>query len=519
MQSLLPVVRHLDKTQDIEYLRRVAKTLDSQTELLLGRLANQAAELQLLRNKEAGQEELGIDVEAIRADLQATLDAAASEADTAASSEPKTSSPSRDEDDGSRTKQSGHGPTPQPELPIVDVACDIPADSKICSECGGDMREIAAREEHTELVHLVELRVELQRIAHKIYGCACGDHFERAKGPERAAPGGRYSLEFGVHIASDKYDAGLPLNRQARLLKRGGLVVTSQTLWDQIHYLARELEPAYDALYERWLSKRVVGIDQTSWKRLSSKKGKPWQMWGMVAPQMAYYRICDDKSAATFTSILTGVDPPDLLSASSRGPPVALPPTRTVVGDMMSSHISGVSLLDGVELAACWAHAFRRFRAASVDFPEAEVAMDYISQLYALDAEAGSQDERRQIRATRSREAVGKLEQWLTSQRTLKSSSIGEAVRYMLNHWPRFIQFLEDPEIWLDNNSCERALRNPVVGRKNHYGSRSRRGTEVAAIYYSLVETAKLNDIDPRRYLRDAVLAARRGEVHLPFAR
>ena len=69
----------------------------------------------------------------------------------------------------------------------------------------------------------------------------------------------------------------------------------------------------------------------------------------------------------------------------------------------------------------------------------------------------------------------------------------------------------------LDNNGTERAIRGPVVGRKNHYGSKSKRGTEVAAIFYSLVETAKLHDVDPARYLREAALAAERGEELLPW--
>ena len=68
----------------------------------------------------------------------------------------------------------------------------------------------------------------------------------------------------------------------------------------------------------------------------------------------------------------------------------------------------------------------------------------------------------------------------------------------------------------LDNNATERAIRGPVVGRKNHYGSRSRRGTEIASIFYSLLETAKLRNVDPARYLREAALADARGETLLP---
>jgi hypothetical protein len=87
----------------------------------------------------------------------------------------------------------------------------------------------------------------------------------------------------------------------------------------------------------------------------------------------------------------------------------------------------------------------------------------------------------------------------------------------MLNMWPGLVLFLDDPRIPLDNNGTERAARGPVLGRKNHYGSRSLRGTEVAATFYSLVESAKLNDLEPRLYLRAAVRAGLRHEtVPLP---
>lgn len=100
----------------------------------------------------------------------------------------------------------------------------------------------------------------------------------------------------------------------------------------------------------------------------------------------------------------------------------------------------------------------------------------------------------------------------------LPESSLGKAISYMGGLWPGLIRFLDEPRIPLDNNATERALRGPVVGRNNHYGSRSRRGTEVAALFYSLLETAKLCGVEPKAYLRRAVEAALRGErVPLPM--
>jgi transposase len=95
--------------------------------------------------------------------------------------------------------------------------------------------------------------------------------------------------------------------------------------------------------------------------------------------------------------------------------------------------------------------------------------------------------------------------------------SIGKAAAYTLGIWDRLTRFVEDPRIPLDNNATERAIRGPVVGRKNHYGSKSRSGTQVAATLYTILETLKLHDVDPSAYLVAAIEAADRGETLLPW--
>jgi transposase len=102
----------------------------------------------------------------------------------------------------------------------------------------------------------------------------------------------------------------------------------------------------------------------------------------------------------------------------------------------------------------------------------------------------------------------------------LPRSDFGKAVRYMLERWEGLTRFVDDPRIPLDNNAAERALRGPVIGRKNHYGSRSLRGTQVAALFYTLCETARLVGVDSHAYLLSAVYSAiaKPGTVTLPDA-
>jgi transposase len=159
--------------------------------------------------------------------------------------------------------------------------------------------------------------------------------------------------------------------------------------------------------------------------------------------------------------------------------------------------------------------------------------LDLIGQLYAVERacpgiEAGVSDESRAealaLRATARRERsaalVAAIHAWAHRQRPLPESSLGKAIAYMLGLWPGLTRFLDDPRIALDNNATERALRGMVIGRKNHYGSRSKRGTEVAALFYSLIESAKLCGVEPKAYLLSATSAALRnpGTVTLPHA-
>ena len=119
-----------------------------------------------------------------------------------------------------------------------------------------------------------------------------------------------------------------------------------------------------------------------------------------------------------------------------------------------------------------------------------------------------AQELRLRLRQERSKPILDSIWQWGITQKGLPRSEFGKAVRYMLERWEKLMLFVDNPLVWLDNNHAERALRGPVVGRKNHYGSRSKRGTEVAALFYSLCETAKLQNVEPRAFMLRAAYAA-----------
>ena len=179
----------------------------------------------------------------------------------------------------------------------------------------------------------------------------------------------------------------------------------------------------------------------------------------------------------------------------------------------------------GMRLAHCWAHVRRKFvEVEEVETGRCAEVLDLIGKLFDVERRARDGDlapaALLALRQAESKPVIGEIHDWTLLQRALPQSPLGKAIAYMGGLWEGLCVFLDDPAVSVDNNGTERALRGVVLGRKNHYGSRSVRGTEVAALFYSLIESAKLVGIDPHQYLREATLAAIAGEpIPLPADR
>jgi transposase len=483
----------LEREQDLEELRRIAQALRAQNQLLLAALATKSREVERLRGK-PGDLQLTLKlIEALQAKVK-SAEAAVHHAEA----EQKKRAAERERKRAERSRRQS-GPTPQPRLPVVEREFPLDDADQVCPSCGGGLHPMPGQFEESELIDVIEVRYELVKVKQQKYVCRCGSCVETALGPERAIPGSRYSLAFAIKVVLDKWLDHIPLERQCRILDRHGLIVTSQTLWDLANVLARRLACVSAALEAQLLERPVIGLDQTSWPRLERADAKPWQMWCLTAPGVVVHRIRDDKSAATFIDLV----------GHYRG---------TIVCDALATHGAGARAGPGILLAGCWAHVFRKFNEAKPDHPEAEQALAWIGALYEIDARAaGDLTRLAALRRAESMAVLDQLKAWLWDQTALTSLSIGKAAAYTLANWERLIRFVEDPRIPLDNNATERGIRGPVVGRKNHYGSKSRRGTEVAATFYTILETVKLHGVNPAAYLAAAVLAADRGVALLPW--
>lgn len=414
----------------------------------------------------------------------------------------------------------GHGPTAQPRLPIVEQVHELDTADRTCPQCGGTLREMTGQTEDSEEITVVERQFVLVKHQRKKYRCACNGCVDTALGPPRLAArpdvrGHRYAPAFAVEVAIDKYLDHLPLERQARRMVREGLLIDSQTLWDQIDTLATVLQPTYETLRQYVLAAPVIGADETWWRFLQGRGAPRWWAWSVTREDAVAYTILESRSQQAARQILNGY-------------------AGIVMADGYGAYTALARAGPGFILAHCWAHVRRKFVEAEPHYPgPCGEVLDLIGQLYAVEracptfdpaASAAAHADAHRLRGAARREQsiaiVDAIRAWAFRQRVLPESSLGKAITYMLGLWTGLTRFLGDARIPLDNNATERGLRGMVVGRKNHYGSRSQRGTEVAALFYSLIETAKLAGVNPKTYLLQATHAALQnpGTALLPHA-
>jgi transposase len=408
--------------------------------------------------------------------------------------------------------QTGHGPREQATLPLVEVVHVLDAPDQQCPKCGGELREWDGQYETSDEIDIVERTFRLVRHQRQKYTCACGACIETALGPRKLVPGGRYSLDFALAVAVAKYADHAPLARQVRQMARAGLRVDTQTLWDQLLALSHHLAPTYDALWRAVLAAPVVRFDETRWPLLGSTTQAKWYAWAAASEEAIAYRILGTRSG----------EAADVVLANFTG--IAVTDGYDVYQSLCTRRARDATGPPAFTLAHCWSHSRRKFVTAEPAYPVATEMLDMIGWLYDIERVAGEAPDaeraaqRAEYRATWSRAVVAHIDQWLRTTTALPRSQLGAAIGYVRDLWPGLIRFLDDARVPLDTNLVERGMRALAIGRKNHYGSRSERGTQVAALFYTLIESAKLVGIEPDRYLREAAIRAidNPGTVTLP---
>ena len=394
-----------------------------------------------------------------------------------------------------------HGALPA-HLPRHEVMID--AAPTACPCCGGAMHRIG--ETRTEQLDLLPAQLRVRVTRRPRYGCrACEGVVVGAPAPARPIDGGLPTEALIVHVVVGKFCDALPLYRQSQILARQGLQLDRSTLSAWVGSACWWLTPLYELVLTTVLSSAKVFADDTTLPVLDPGRGKtktgrlwcyavddrPWR--GPSHPCVAYVYSEDRKAIrpATHLADFEGVLQVDGYSGFKR--------------------LAGERAEGKVRLAFCWAHMRREFFQfhASTQSPLAAEVLARVAALYAIEADTRGQpaEHRRQVRQQRSRPIVEALHGWLLEhvERISGASDLAKAMRYALRHWPGLVAFLDDGRIEMDTNVVERAIRPHVLTRKNALFAGSDGGARHWAIAMTLIQTAKLNGVDPQAWLTDVL--------------
>jgi transposase len=411
-----------------------------------------------------------------------------------------------------------HGRAALPEhLERRAVVHDLTEAEKLCPCCGRP--RVCIGTQTAEQLDLEPARFFVLRTIKKSYACQHCDPQAvppeqrlRTAGPEQVGPIAKGLCGPGLlaHVLTAKFADHMPLHRLAGQLTRSGVAVARSTLGDWLAQAADLLAPLYRLMHQRLLLCRVLHADDTAVKLrvIGADRTRAAHLWVAIGEADYPYVVFD------FTADYTAAGPERFLKGY-RG---------YLQADALAQY-EGLYADDQVKHVCCWAHARRKFVAASEAQDErAEVALGLIRQLYALERELPpllppsddpvAQEQRRQREEQRrcwrqqgAAPVLAQLKQWLDEHRpqTLPKSALGQAIGYALNNWKALARYLEQGYLAIDNNLSERTLRAIAVGRKNWgvFGSDS--GGQRAAVLYSVVGTCKHLSIDPFVYLREAL--------------
>jgi len=375
-----------------------------------------------------------------------------------------------------------------------------PPKQSACPDCGGALKHLG--EDVSEMLEYVPARFKVIRQVRPKLACACCERIVQAEAPSRPIARGVAGPGLLAHVLVSKYCDHLPLYRQSEIYAREGVELERSTLADWVGGTSALLTPLVEALRRHVMSATKLHADDTPVPVLAPGNGKTktGRLWTYVR---------DDRPAGDATPAAVWF---------------AYTPDRK--GEHPKTHLSnftGTLQADGyagfeqiyeagrIQEAACWAHVRRKFYdlVAAHKSPVATEALERIGALYAIEKEirGRSPAERREVRNERARPLLESLQQWLeaTLFKLSRKSDTAMAVRYALGRWEALLRYVGDGGIEIDNNAAERALRTVALGRKNYLFAGSDAGGERAAAIYSLIGTAKLNDIDPEAYLRDVL--------------
>jgi transposase len=371
-----------------------------------------------------------------------------------------------------------------------------------CPCCGGALHKLG--EDVTETLELIPRQWKVIQHVREKFSCRSCEAITQPPAPSHPIARGRAGPGLLAHILFAKYGLHLPLNRQSNTYAREGVELDVSTLADWVGAAAATLMPLILLIRAHVFAAERIHADDTTVPVLAKGKTRTGRLWTYVR---------DDRPFA-------GPDPPAAVFFYSPDRGGAHPEQHLAgyAGLMQADAYAGFNKLyeagrkpGPIVEAACWAHARRKFfdLARLNKAPIAIEAVERIDALFAIEREinGASPQQRLLARNEHSRPLVVELETWLRQQRAKLSAKneTAKAIQYSLKLWGALTRFLDDGRLCMSNNAAERALRGIAVGRHNWTFAGSDNGGRRAAAIYTLIETAKLNDVDPQAWLADVL--------------
>lgn len=395
-----------------------------------------------------------------------------------------------------RSNKPGRRPLPA-DLPRVRIEHDLADEDKQCA-CGCTLSAIG--EESSEQLDIIPATIRVLVNVRKKYACKrCETTVKTAALPAQPIPKSNASPGLLAHIAVAKYQDALPLYRQESILGRSGVDLPRNTLANWMIKSGELIQPLVNLLNDKLLSYPVLHCDETRVQVLK-EDGKPATsqsyMWvrvgGPSTQPIRLFHYADSRRGAVAAELLDGYR-----------------------GYLQTDDYAGYNAVAGEEVTqlGCWAHARRKFVDAQKAAAgprnktgKADMAINLIGKLYAVERRIKDlpPDERYQIRQRDSIALLQQIRAWLdkTLHTTLPRGLLGKALSYLDKTWSKLTVYVDDGRLSIDNNPAENAIRPFVVGRKNWLFSASVPGARTSANLYSLIETAKANNLEPYIYLR-----------------
>jgi transposase len=394
-----------------------------------------------------------------------------------------------------RSKEQNRSALPE-TLPREEIIIELPLEERTCGDCGRELVEIG--EEVSEELEIVPAKLFVKVTRVKKYACKQDSlhGVYKTRRPKRLIPKGIAGPQLLAHILISKYVDHLPLQRQEQMFKRLGHRISKQTMSDWLQLVCQKLDPLLECLKGKVLDSRILNGDETRYlvqqnvKRLKTINGWLWVYVG--DHKWVWFEWHPGRSSRGLSDFVKG----------------SL--AEYFQCDGYAAYDKPLALYD-IKSIACWAHARRNFfKEAEMGSAEAAEVVKKIAAIYAIEKklkEDGCSLERiEEVRNSESRHLLEKLFEHLEQLNlTALPKGIGDACSYALKRKAQLMRYLDDAELDIDNNIAERTIRQVAVGRKNWLFSGSVEGAHFAAKFYSLIESCKLQGVDPAHYLTEVL--------------